>query len=261
MAASAAWLLPSLAPRDGPGPRSPVGVFADRRAGWIAFAGVLAVLAFAVVLTASRTGIALLPLVLAGVALMWLQLAPGRSLRRLVPALAALAAVPLVAFAALLAGNTALGKIAERFIFSDDPRRELWRDAWFAIGQAWPFGVGVGDAQPALIAAERLEVLDPTFPNRAHNDYLELALESGLLGLVLLAAIAALLAAAAWRSWRERPDERHLTVLGGAIVLVTALHSFVDYPLRSMALACLMGTGAGLLIGTPRKLASNEPSA
>jgi O-antigen ligase len=222
---------------------------------------VLAVLFFAVVLTASRMGIALLPLVLAGVWLMYLQVAPERGRRRFAPAIAALAAVPLVAFAALLAGNTALGHVAERFIFTDDPRRELWRDAWFAITQAWPFGVGVGAAQPALIAAERLEVLDPTFPNRAHNDYLELALESGLIGLALLAAIAAVLAAAAWRSWRERPAERHLTVLGGVIVLVTALHSFVDYPLRSMALACLMGTGAGLLMGTPRKLATNEPSA
>ena len=69
---------------------------------------------------------------------------------------------------------------------------------------------------------------------------------------VLLAVIAAVLLVAAWRSWRDRPEERHLTVLGVVILLVPAVHSFVDYPLRSMALACLIGTGAGLLISTLR---------
>jgi O-antigen ligase len=140
-------------------------------------------------------------------------------------------------------------------------RSELWRDAWFAIQQNWPVGVGVGGAQPALIAAERLEVLDPSLPNRVHNDYLELALEGGLPALLLLAAIAGMLSYAAWRRWRERPDQRHFTAFAGIVLVVVAAHSFVDYPLRSMALACLVGTGAGLLIGTPRRLAETEPSA
>ena len=129
------------------------------------------------------------------------------------------------------------------------------------MNQAWPFGVGVGGAQPALIAAERLEVLDPFVPNRVHNDYLELALEGGVFALALLAAIAATLVAAACRSWLARPQERHLTLLGIVILLVAALHSFVDYPLRSMALACLIGTGAGLLMSAPRRSAAEEPSA
>ena len=261
IAATTAFLMPFLSPRRSQGDYADRAFVPDRRVAWIVFAGLLAVLFFAVLLTASRTGIALLPLVLAGVWLMLLQATADRDRLRFVPAIAALAAVPVVAFAALQAGNTALGNIAERFIFSDDPRRELWRDGWFAMTQAWPYGVGMGGGQPALIAAERLEVLDPFVPNRVHNDYLELALEGGLLALALLAVVAVVLVAAAWRSWRGRPDERHLTGLGVVILLVAAVHSFVDYPLRSMALACLMGTGAGLLMRTPRKLATNEPSA
>jgi O-antigen ligase len=104
-------------------------------------------------------------------------------------------------------------------------------------------------------------VLDPYLPNRVHNDYLELALEGGLPAVILLALIAILLAAAAWSTWRGRPEERHLTVFGIVVLMVAALHSLVDYPLRSMALACLIGTGAGMLISTRRKLASNEPIA
>jgi hypothetical protein len=68
-----------------------------------------------------------------------------------------------------------------------------------------------------------------------------------LLAVVVMLAVALLLAATAWRSWHRRPADRAQTVLGGAILLILAFHSLVDYPLRSMALACLAGVGAGLL--------------
>ena len=176
-------------------------------------------------------------------------------------ALAVFAAIPFAALAAWQSGNSALASVAERFALADDARREMWRDAWFATTQAWPFGVGMGGAQPAMISAERLEVLDPLLPNRVHNDYLELALEGGLAAMLLLAVIALVLTVAAWRSWRKRPSDRHLTALGIVILMVAAAHSVVDYPLRSMALACLIGTGAGLLMSTPRPRETHEPSA
>jgi len=251
IAATAVFLAPSLAPAGREGGGMPL--FGDRRAAGLALGGLLALLFFATILTSSRTGIALLPVALLGV---WLILRPaladlGRW--RYLPAAAAVAVVALVTVAALAGGNTVLGEIAERFAFTDDARRELWRDAWFAIGQAWPVGIGLGGAQSALIAAERLEVLDPALPNRVHNDYLELALEGGAPALVLLSLVALVLLWSAWRSWRDRPDERAFTVFGAVVLLLAMGHSFVDYPLRSMALACLIGTGAGLLTGTPKR--------
>ena len=248
MAAGAAFACPMLAAR-------------AQRTTAAVLAGFVALLFFATLLTASRMGIALLPLALLGVcAILWPALAAlGRW--RWVPLLAALLALPVVAMVALRGENTALGTVADRFLFADGGRVELWRDAWFAIQQNWPFGVGIGGAQPALVAAERLEVLNPTVPNRVHNDFLELALEGGLPALVLLAAIAGILVYLAWRSWRDRPDERHFSMFAVIALFVVAAHSFVDYPLRSMALACLVGTGAGLLIGTPRRSAENEPIA
>lgn len=261
VAATAAFLLPSLLPHGPRGKDTPGALLADRRAAWAVLAGLLAVLFFAVLLTASRMGIALVPLALVGVWVILLPALADRGRLRYLPAVAVAGAVAAVALMALQGGNTALGQVAERFVFSDDARRELWRDGWFAMGQAWPFGIGLGGAKPALIAAERLEVLDPLQPNRVHNDYLELALESGLIGLVLLAAVAVVLLAAFWRSWRGRPEERHFTALGLVILMVAAAHSLVDYPLRSMALSCLIGTGAGLLMATPRKRALDEPNA
>ena len=172
----------------------------------------IAVLFFATLLTGSRLGIVLMPMVLIGA---WIILLPAMAdlgRWRFFPALAwrSRSSRPSPSLPGK-AATRALGTVAERFIFSDDPRRELWRDGWFAMTQAWPFGVGMGGGQPAMIAAERLEVLDPFLPNRVHNDYLEVALEGGLPAVILVAVIALLLLAAAWRSWRARPEERHLT--------------------------------------------------
>ena len=261
IAASAAFLVPFLTQAGERNVTTTRALFADRRAPAIVLASVIAVLFFAVLLTASRTGIALLAVALAGVWIILMPALPDRRALRFAPAAAALLAIPAVAFLAWRGGDTALGRVAARFTVDEDGRSELWRDGWFAMTQAWPFGVGLGGAQPAMIAAERLEVLEPPLPNRVHNDYLELALEGGLPALALLATIAVLLVAAAWRSWWRRPQERHLTVLGITTLLVAAAHSFVDYPLRSMALACLIGTGAGMLMSTPRRLAAEEPKA
>ncbi len=253
MAAAVAMLAPSLAAE--PNRQrlaTPPWRIGDRRIAALTLAGLLVVLFFAAVLTASRAGIALLPLVLLGA---WAILRPALSdlggLRYL-PGLVVLVAVVVVIVVAMQGGNAALGSVAERFVFSDDYRRELWRDGWYMANRAWPAGIGLGGAQSALIAAERLEVLDSMIPNRVHNDYLELALEGGVLGLALLGAVCVVLAWLAWRAWLDRPRERHFTALGLIILLVAALHSFVDYPLRSMALACLIGTGAGLLMA-PRR--------
>jgi O-antigen ligase len=227
-------------------------LIANRRAAWLAIAGVLLVMLLATVLTNSRAGIALIPLALLGV---WAVLAPGKELKgsRAVPALVLALLVAFLALAAVLAGNTSVGAIFARFAAVDDFRRQLWRDGWFALTRSWPSGIGVGGAASALIAAERLEILDPSVPNRVHNDYLEFALEGGILAVAVMLTLAAVLGAAAWRSWRERPEDRPQTVFGIAILMIVGLHSLVDYPLRSMALACLAGVGAGLLTAPSRR--------
>jgi len=251
MAATAAFFEPALAPKRRGAPAANLAILSDRKAAGVALASLLLVLFFATVLTASRTGIALIPLALLGV---WLILRPALADQRgwrWLPAGVAAAFAALIVLG-LLARNQALLGVTSRFDFTGEFRMELWRDAWFAMARAWPFGVGLGGVQPALIAAERLEVLDPLLPNRVHNDYLELALEAGVVGIAILLAIVATLGVSAWRTWRRQPAQRHLTACGLTMLAVAAAHSFVDYPLRSMALACLIGTGAGLLVATPR---------
>jgi O-antigen ligase len=221
----------------------------------------LAALAVAVFLTGSRAGIALMAPVLAGIAV-WRGREPLRRLRpraRLAGTFGVLAATAAVVL--VLAANPTARRMAARFSQGHDPRPELWTDTLYAIGQTWPMGSGLGSFVPVFVAAERLEVVDQSFPNRAHNDYLEFVLEAGLPGLVVLSALAA------WLIWRlvvglrraESEAARAELVFAGATLALLGLHSVVDYPLRSMALATLAGVAAGIILAADGRRASSSP--
>jgi O-antigen ligase len=63
--------------------------------------------------------------------------------------------------------------------------------------------------------------------------------------MVVAAALVCL--ALAYRSWRRQPDLRGQVLFAVGVLIIIALHSLVDYPLRSMALACLAGVAGGML--------------
>lgn len=226
---------------------------AGRGTGWrLPFAAAALLLAAAVLLTGSRAGIALLGVVgIVGAAS--LTVSRRRSQAALPNRLAAWSVGGVLALGAAawaLGASTVATRIAARFTAGGEPRPDLWVDTLFAAGQHWPWGSGMGTFVPVFVAAERLEVVDTGYPNRAHNDFLELALEGGLPGLVLLATLGG------WLAWRlvqrlrraTAPGERIELIFAGATLALLAAHSVVDYPLRSMALAVLGGLAAGLIL-------------
>jgi O-antigen ligase len=197
-------------------------------------------------LTASRAGLGLLPLVLM---LQYLILQPDARIRwgRLAVSTGGVAVLGGVAYA-LLRDNRAVTTVLSRFTFEGEFRPELWRDSLFALGRYWPAGSGQGTFTSVQLAVERLEVVNPTLPNRAHNDFLELAIGAGLPGSAALLAIIVIVALAAARGLRKSSALPRPQVLFGLGTLgVIALHSLVDYPMRSMALAALAATATGLL--------------
>lgn len=216
----------------------------------LSFAAMLIVVDLALLtglfLTGSRAGIALAPIVLIA---QFLILRSGS--RSLIVALtfgATSAAAVLAAYLSGLRTSRVIALVIERFTLQGEFRPELWRDAAFALMRHWPFGSGQGTFVPVMIAAERLEVVDPAFPNRAHNDFLELAIEGGLPGLLVLTLAGTSLIKATRVTWRKAgPDTKVQTTFALATLLVLILHSLVDYPLRSMALAGVAAVAAGML--------------
>lgn len=218
----------------------------------LAYAALGALLVLAVVLTRSRTGIFLIPVALAvGLAAAipggLRDFAKGMTWGRMALGLGLLVAAGGIAL--LLAQTPVVTRVLERFDFSREFRPELWRDTRFAIAQFWPLGSGVGTFVNAFQPAERLEVLDPLIANRAHNEYLEAALEGGI---PLLAAWGAALSVIAMRLVRSArgslslPRSQRLFALG--VLTLAGLHSIVDYPLRSMAMAALTAAAAGVVL-------------
>lgn len=211
------------------------------------FAIVQAVFLIALIMTGSRAGIALCLVVVAVQLAMFRAAGIGVGRKRSIAWLAGVLAVLASSFA-WLSSASRLSQVAERFDATSDFRTELWADSIAAIGQFFPAGSGIGTFPEAFLPAERLAVLDDLFPNRAHNDYLEFLLEAGILAPVVLligAGCLFTLLRSAYRACGEALSPQILFSVG--VLLVIALHSIVDYPLRNMAIAVLTGTAVGLL--------------
>lgn len=212
----------------------------------VCVAGVLA--------TGSRAGIALIPVVAAALAFRWRPVSPKRAL--------VAAAVPVAGVLLLLVSPLA-SRLAPRFATFADARPDLWFDSWVAAKAFWPAGAGMGAFVPAFLLHERDSVIDASHPNRAHNDYLELLVEAGLLMPILL-LVPAILLLRAWRAgWVSHARYRDVLVVAVGSLVIVALHSVVDYPLRNMALSCLTGffSGCAFAIAGARRRRSGEVAA
>ena len=116
-----------------------------------------------------------------------------------------------------------------------------------ATTQLMPFGSGAGSFENVYHLYEDHERLDPnTVVNHAHNDYVEIAMETGVPGLIVLALFLAWWANAVWRVWNNEeggPYARAAAVASAAILA----HSVVDFPLRTAAISACFAMCLGLL--------------
>jgi O-antigen ligase len=213
------------------------GDFEDRRAFGALLAGLYVVVAIVgVAVTHSRAGVVLGAVALLGAGAV---IARSGALRRRWRAAAGIGAGVLVAIAAVLAFGS--GPILDRFAgAAAEPRFGGWPLVARAANGFLPLGSGVGSFQTVYDAVEPLSDVGPTYFNHAHNDYLELWLETGLFGAALLLAFAAWLAGRLWTIWTHAAGPgRDLVAACSLTVLLLAAHSAVDYPLRTESLAVL----------------------
>ena len=209
--------------------------------------GVTALVSISVIVTASRAGAVLLPLAWLGVLVVirpWLRFD-----RRVLGMLVLAAVVVALAGAWFAQHNHVIARIAARFTLDQEFRPRIWADSLYAARLYFPFGSGMGTFVPVFQAIERLENVDQFLTNRAHNDVLELLIEGGAVAIAALLVIMALIVRRAAMSIR-RPQAGAMpqVVFALATLCVIALHSQVDYPLRSMSLQCLAGLAIGLLM-------------
>lgn len=117
--------------------------------------------------------------------------------------------------------------------------------------QLFPAGAGLGSFPRVYAMFEDPGVFFGAVVNHAHDDYLEIAVEGGLPGLLILAAVIwwwARRLLAIWRSPASDPYERAATIASVAILA----HSLVDFPARTMAVAAALAA-AFALMAEPRQ--------
>lgn len=196
----------------------------------LAVPGYTALALVAIVVTNSRAGLAL-GMLAAGVVL--LDLSRGVALRWRILAVAGIAGLAAVVMSSA-AFETVAGRVGDT---SDDLRWAFLDWSWPLVGRYGWLGSGFGSFRTLFITQEQLAWVKPTIVNAVHNDYVQLAIEGGVPGIVLLVLLAASLAIALvrMRHLPRRAPARHLLLFGAVAIALFALHSLVDYPLRRPA--------------------------
>lgn len=112
-----------------------------------------------------------------------------------------------------------------------------------------PFGSGLGSFVPIYMLHETSASMQNTYVNHAHDDWLELLLETGLLGAAVMIAFLAWFGRAAFRAWRRHHSVGGTAARAASLVIGLLLaHSLVDYPLRSPAMMCVFALACGLML-------------
>lgn len=161
-----------------------------------------------------------------------------------------------IALAIMLIVQFGLYRVLSRFAIDplDDARIRFARGTIRAALAFTPFGSGVGTFVPVYAMFERPSDTPAGFyANHAHNDILELWLETGLVGVGLLCLFLIWLGfrfVKLW--WRPIADMNGLDLsLARAALMIIGLlfvHSFVDYPLRTGAIMAIFAFSCALLI-------------
>ena len=206
------------------------------------FAGVVVVALAAI---RSRAGITLFaPVMLASLLGAWIAAGRGR------PGTGLLVMIGSVGAALTAVAVLALPPVLARFDTQGAPevRFERWPLVVETAQTYLPLGSGIGTFDAVYRSVEPLEVLDGSFFNQAHNDYLETWLEAGWLGIGVILAFLVWYVRRCWTAWNAPPSrEGDLQRAASIGIGVLLLHSAGDYPLRTVTLAVVFAMCCGLL--------------
>ncbi len=169
--------------------------------------------------------------------------------------------VGIIALAAALASSPFVEKAGTSLDNGRLSRGEIYANTIEGIREQGIVGAGLGAFQQVYPRFENPDVVYPTYANHAHNDYLEMAFEAGLAGVALLAGLIVWWLTQAMAIWRGPLNEEGRVRCAAAIATaVVLLHSLVDYPLRTTAIASVAAFCLAAMIAVRRRPVRPSPS-
>jgi len=138
----------------------------------------------------------------------------------------------------------------------EDLRRRALSTVWEMTQLYFPFGSGVGTFDPVYRIHEPDELLSFAYLNHAHNDLLEIVLDAGLLGLLLLLTAVAWWFWKSFNTWRSDSESSLLPKIGSIILLLTLGASITEYPARTPMIMSMVVIAAVWLNGSNNRLSA-----
>lgn len=206
-------------------------------------ASILAI-TLALFLTTSRGGIFASLFALGALILLQLPRRAGKGRQPI-----GLVALVILGVAVIAGGGNFLDRLERQGLsLETDLRSTLFSTTFEAIKTAPLKGTGFGTYQDAI---EPYRANDPNIFalwEKAHNTYLENALELGLPAALALNIAILLVARVAYHGVRERRRHKSFPAIGVAATLLVGLHALVDFSLQIPAVAVLYAFMMGLAI-------------
>ena len=227
--------------------------FFDARTTWLVTAGSLMTLAL--VTSLSRSGL----LGLGAAFLFTLVLTRGtdavdRRRRAWLITFVLLSAVLIVAWANL---GAVVARLDEALSGGSAGRLAIWRETGPILRDFWPAGTGVGTYETAMLVYQ--QSARAFYFNQAHNHYLQLAAEGGLLLVVpTIVALVFLARLVRRRLSRDRAGLYWIQVGAAAGLVAVAVQSLWETGLRMPANAALAAVLAAIVVHSPRHTLEGE---
>lgn len=156
--------------------------------------------------------------------------------------------VALIGVLVLIGVYAALGWMA---VDLAEEKRHVFALATLKLGMTHaPLGGGFGSFVPLFAAAAPPDAIGSFYVNHAHNEYVQWWLESGVFGVLVLASALALLGVAlrkliALRGWGTQAV---LAAAAWVSVAAVLMHSWADFPLRTLTLMTTTALLAGVML-------------
>jgi O-antigen ligase len=167
--------------------------------------------------------------------------------------LAAVAVLGLLAVAAIFVGPMENNLTAAGADKEYSSRYTSFGNGMRATADHFPVGSGVGTFAEIYPAYENPTIVDRWYINHVHNDYIEIALETGLPGLLLVVAFLLWWTGRAIAVWRAPTIDYYGRAASIASAAMLA-HSMVEFPLRTSALAAVFAMCVALMAGPRRRV-------
>jgi hypothetical protein len=205
-------------------------------------AAIAIVLVPLILVTGSRSGLVSAIIGLAAAGMLYRPPTNLRMVRRgrqsRIKALPILGGVAVIALA-FLTYFLSRAEAVERFFNAaagEDSRTDFWVVSVDLFWKYFPWGSGSGSFVEAFQIAEPARLLDATYLNRAHNDWVETAVTFGLPGVIALIVAVIGYGIRSFRLWWHFDESKRAVSYGrlaSVMIAMIAIASISDYPLRT----------------------------